>query len=246
MTQRLLLRSRSVLVSLLFQKLIDWVFLQNVTGIAKIAALRFQPSRRPQVATQKAKTKAAGFARPTSVAAAAAAAATVAGGGSGVGNTTTTEADAYVASSNATHGKTGPSAVDQSQPQPPAPKATLADWTANDNDDEENVNSFHQGEKRQRGGRKKRKKGNKGGEAAQIVQDWDDIYDPTRPNNYEEYVNSDEKRREIREWKEKLYAHRRTRRRDSLSSSEGEGEQRGRPAKGRAILLCNILFLSFW
>jgi splicing factor 45 len=40
------------------------------------------------------------------------------------------------------------------------------------------------------------------------VQDWDDIYDPTRPNNYEEYKHSDEKIREVREWKDRLYAHR--------------------------------------
>ena len=115
-------------------------------------------------------------------------------------------------------------------------KATLADWAATNNEDDDNVNGFYQGEKRQRGGRKKRKKGNKGGEFRQVVQDWDDIYDPTRPNNYEEYLNSDEKRREIREWKEKLYAHRRARRRDSVSSSS-DREDRERPVKGK-IHLC--------
>ena len=39
----------------------------------------------------------------------------------------------------------------------------------------------------------------------------DDIYDPTRPNNYEEYKHSEEKIREVREWKDRLYAHRRAR-----------------------------------
>ena len=69
----------------------------------------------------------------------------------------------------------------------------------------------------------------------QIVQDWDDIYDPTRPNSYEEYSNSDEKRREIREWKEKLYAHRRARRRDSVSSSS-EREDREPPVRGKVYI----------
>lgn len=60
-------------------------------------------------------------------------------------------------------------------------------------------------EKRQRGGRKKRKKTKEDSHAS---QNWDDIYDPSRPNNYEEYKHSDEKISELREWKDKLYAHR--------------------------------------
>ena len=40
------------------------------------------------------------------------------------------------------------------------------------------------------------------------MQDWDDIYDPSRPNSYEEYKNSEEKIREVREWKDVLYRHR--------------------------------------
>jgi hypothetical protein len=61
------------------------------------------------------------------------------------------------------------------------------------------------GEKRQRGGRKKRKKNR---EPQMVMQNWDDIYDPSRPNNYEEYRHSDEKILEVREWKDRLYAHR--------------------------------------
>ena len=94
-------------------------------------------------------------------------------------------------------------------------KTSLADWTADGDDD---VNGFYGGEKRQRGGRKKRKK-NK--EETVISQNWDDIYDPSRPNSYEEYKNSEEKIAEIREWKDRLYAHRMTRRRSSDSESEG-------------------------
>ncbi len=100
--------------------------------------------------------------------------------------------------------------------RPPA-KTTLAAWTADDEDDD--VNGFHGGEKRQRGGRKKRKK-NK--EESRVPQNWDDIYDPSRPNNYEEYKHSEEKIMEIREWKDKLYAHRMAKRRGSDSDSSDD------------------------
>lgn len=80
------------------------------------------------------------------------------------------------------------------------------------------MNGFYGGEKRQRGGRKKRKK-NK--EESHVPQNWDDIYDPSRPNNYEDYKHSDERIMEIREWKDKLYAHRLAKGRDSESDSSG-------------------------
>ena len=96
----------------------------------------------------------------------------------------------------------------------PPVKTTLADWTAEGEDND--VYDFYGSEKRQRGGRKKRKK-NK--EEYHVPQNWDDIYDPSRPNNYEDYKHSDEKILEIREWKDKLYAHRLAKRRDSESDS---------------------------
>ncbi|MCH1927757.1 hypothetical protein L6232_23465, partial [Shewanella sp. C31] len=83
----------------------------------------------------------------------------------------------------------------------------------------DDVNGFYAGEKRQRGGRKKRKKNR---EAQAVPQNWDDIYDPSRPNNYEEYKHSDEKIREVREWKDRLYAHRMARRRSSDMESDEE------------------------
>ncbi|RMJ26012.1 hypothetical protein PHISP_03094 [Aspergillus sp. HF37] len=86
---------------------------------------------------------------------------------------------------------------------------------ANEDDD---VNGFFVGEKRPRGGRKKRKKNH---EAQAAFQDWDGIYDPSRPNNYEEYKNSDEKIAEVREWKDRLYAHRMARSPSRDSDSEG-------------------------
>ena len=99
----------------------------------------------------------------------------------------------------------------------PAAKTTLADWTAEG--EENDVNGFYGGEKRQRGGRKKRKK-NK--EDSNAPQNWDDIYDPSRPNNYEDYKHSDEKIIEMREWKNKLYAHRITKRHNSGSDSSDD------------------------
>lgn len=95
----------------------------------------------------------------------------------------------------------------------PAAKSTLADWATADD-----VNGFYGEEKRQRGGRKRRKK-NKEDEI--VPQDWDDIYDPSRPNSYEEYKNSEEKIREVRDWKNRLYAHRtKQKRRDTTESDE--------------------------
>ncbi|KAK2625031.1 hypothetical protein QTJ16_005400 [Diplocarpon rosae] len=108
--------------------------------------------------------------------------------------------------------------------RPPA-KTTLADWTGVDDDD---VNGFCGGEKRQRGG--KRRKKNKPREEHIAVQDWDDIYDPSRPNSYEEYKHSDEKIREVREWKDRLYAHRMARK---ASSEKDSDEEEKRPQIGR-------------
>ena len=149
--------------------------------LAGSAALRFQPTRRPQLPAQKPKSK------PTLPKAAPAA------------------------------GAAAPAPAPASAPTATAPVSSLADWA-----DDDDVNGFYAGEKRQRGGRKKRKKN----QEAQFVQNWDDIYDPSRPNNYEEYKHSDEQIAEVREWKDRLYAHRmaRSASRDSLSD-----EERSRP-----------------
>lgn len=151
-----------------------------------IAALRFQPTKRPQLPTQKPKPKAS---FPKSV-----------------------PSSANNNASNQISSSTTPAV---SGPIRPPVKSTLADWTGGDDD----VNGFYGGEKRQRGGRKRRKK-NK--EETAVPQNWDDIYDPSRPNSYEEYKNSDEKIREVREWKDRLYAHRMAPRRSSDVESEDE------------------------
>lgn len=155
------------------------------------AALRFQPTRRPQLSSQKPKPKSS-FPKVTPV------------------NSTTTE-PSNVPLVKALASNSGKSAS----------KSTLADWAADDDD----VNGFYVGEKRQRGGRKRRKKNR---EEQAVAQDWDDIYDPSRPNNYEEYKNSDEKVREVREWKDRLYAHRMARK----TSSDSDDEELYRPKIG--------------
>ena len=71
-----------------------------------------------------------------------------------------------------------------------------------------------------------------------MVQNWDDIYDPSRPNNYEEYKNSDEKIREVREWKDRLYAHRMARRDSEISDSEDDIQSK--PQMNRKLL--SLLF----
>jgi splicing factor 45 len=117
-------------------------------------------------------------------------------------------------------------AAPPSTARPPA-KTTLADWTGIEDDD---VNGFYGGEKRQRGGRKRKRKPK---EEQVAVQDWDDIYDPTRPNSYEEYKHSDEKVREVREWKDRLYAHRMARKSSSDKDSEKDDY---RPTMGSKYL----------
>ena len=57
------------------------------------------------------------------------------------------------------------------------------------------------------------------------MQNWDDIYDPSRPNNYEEYKHSDERIREVREWKDRLYAHRMVRSHSDYSDSEDDARK---------------------
>lgn len=106
-----------------------------------------------------------------------------------------------------------------SQPSNPPLKSTLADWT----NDDEDVNGFYQGPKRERGGKKRRKKNR---EEYTVAQNWDDIYDPSRPNNYDEYKHSDEKIREVREWKDRLYAHRLSKKYSSDLDSGDEDTKR--------------------
>jgi len=141
-------------------------------------------------------------------------------------------AKAQLSSDNAAVASSSPNKLQgtaQSQP-----KMTLADWQ-NDEDDE----FYYQTEKKDWGNKKKKKK-KKNNEPE--VQNWDDIYDPTRPNNYEEYLRSDERIREIKEWKEHLYHHRLIKnRRSSILSSNSESDAVRRP--GTAIRSASPVFM---
>ncbi|KAK3358907.1 hypothetical protein B0T25DRAFT_628464 [Lasiosphaeria hispida] len=147
-------------------------------------ALRFQPIRRPQ-AKQPPKPKTAFHKPPLAAAAAAAAAAT------------TTAQTGTAASGN---GASAPSLAAAAA----LPRSTLADWTATE--DDEFLYNAAAAEKRQRGGRRKKRKKV---EDAPLETDWDELYDPARPTNVEEYLRSEERIQEVREWKAVLYAHRR-------------------------------------
>ncbi|TDZ15845.1 DNA-damage-repair/toleration protein [Colletotrichum orbiculare MAFF 240422] len=103
-------------------------------------------------------------------------------------------------------------------PQPPPPKTTLADWTATEEDEWR----YGTGDRyQQRGGRRKKKK--KGNDQP-VETNWDDLYDPSKPTNVEEYLRSDERIREIQDWKRLLYRHQR--RKSSSADSEEETERR--------------------
>lgn len=117
----------------------------------------------------------------------------------------------------------------EEQPPPPAAakpvpvvKTTLEDWVG----DDEDVNGYYASAKkeRQRGGRKKRKK-NKA--TPPPPTNWDDVYDPLRPNSYEEYKEGDEKIREMEDWRERLYGKKRRMRYDSSSESEDDRRPAG-------------------
>ncbi|KAF4975356.1 hypothetical protein FZEAL_7840 [Fusarium zealandicum] len=99
-------------------------------------------------------------------------------------------------------------------PTPAQPKTTLADWAATEEDEW----MYGTGEKRQRGGRKKKRKK----QQVEVETNWDDVYDPTRPTNVEEYLHSDEKVQEVREWKALLYRHRRKHDQSDISDDEDE------------------------
>ncbi|KAK3904100.1 hypothetical protein C8A05DRAFT_42799 [Staphylotrichum tortipilum] len=103
-------------------------------------------------------------------------------------------------------------------------RSTLADWAAQEDDDY--FPGPGGGDKRQRGGRKKKKRREQ--DQHRRETDWDELYDPARPTNVEEYLRSGERVREVREWKAVLYAHRRAASRSGESEDgDGDGGRRG-------------------
>ncbi|KAM7207595.1 hypothetical protein V8F20_002073 [Naviculisporaceae sp. PSN 640] len=170
------------------------------------SALRFQPIRRPQVKQpNKPKPTFPKAFIPASATAAAGTAATSSGSDGAATGAATTSATAQPAAAAA-----------------PAPvqRSTLADWTATEEDD-----YLYGAGQYQRGGRRKKKKKNND---VPEETNWDDLYDPARPTNIEEYLQSDERLREIQEWKDVLYAHRRNRRTETMSRSRSRSSSRGR------------------
>ena len=107
----------------------------------------------------------------------------------------------------------------------PIVKTTIEDWTGDADDD---VNGFYANNRDQRrAGRKKRKKNR---DTPPPPTNWDDAYDPSRPNSYDEYKDSDEKIRELEDWRDRVLPRRR---RDSYDSEEDERERdRDRPGLG--------------
>lgn len=163
------------------------------------SALRFQPIRRPQA---KQTTKPRGF-FPKATATAAASKAPTAEPTAPPGDRAVETEAALVAPGTTTASASA------------AGKPTLADWAAMAEEDYDRYGPMT--EKRQRGGRKRKKRK----QELHAETNWDDIYDPLRPTNVEEYLRSDEKINEVREWRALLYRHRRGSR-DSITSDEEE------------------------
>ncbi|KAK0256079.1 hypothetical protein LTR91_011736 [Friedmanniomyces endolithicus] len=161
----------------------------------KDAALQFQPVRRPQA---QAKIN-----RP----------AKKAGNGHMPSSSTTT---ASLAPSASSPDKQTPITSTPSQ-QPSVQRSNFADWVGDEDEDY----FVDDKPKPERGGRnKKKKKGGKLQQEATRSWSWDDIYDPSMPNNYADYKGSDEQIMEIRDWKARLYYH-------QLKSAKTSGAPRG-------------------
>ncbi|KAI6363072.1 hypothetical protein MCOR25_006016 [Pyricularia grisea] len=183
------------------------------------AMLRFQPMRRPQQG-QKPKPKGA-FLKIGAITAPASTTTTTAAAAATAASASTTTA---AATSNSADSSVASATIQQ------PPRSKLADWAATEDDEY----TYGLG-KRHRGGRKAKKKNNRDDRDRQT--DWDELYDPARPTNVEEYLRSDERIAEIREWKGVLYAHRRrreqnrtrSRSRGSCGSSSGSEAARAPP-----------------
>lgn len=126
-------------------------------------------------------------------------------------------------------------------------RSTLADWTATAEEDEYLYGSGG-GQYRERGGRRKKKKK---AQDVPVETNWDEIYDPSRPTNLDEYLQGEDYLQSEREWKDILYAHRRKRRSSSRSygysrdNSDDEGYDR-RPAEGEFISTRSIEIKFKW
>jgi len=114
------------------------------------------------------------------------------------------------------------------EPARPVVKTSLNDWAHTGNSDDD-VNGFYASKEKERDRRRKKRRKNKEAEFEPV--DWDDIYDPARPSNYEEYRDGDEKIREMDEWRDRLYGQKYGR--DGARSDEGDSEDDYRPTMNR-------------
>lgn len=104
-------------------------------------------------------------------------------------------------------------------------KSNFEDWVGDEDD------AYVYQDNRPRGSKKQRNKKNKN---QAPTWDWDDIYDPSRPNNYADYKGSEEQSCEIRDWKARLYYHQlkaaKNSNKNGVSHSDGEDAHKARPA----------------
>lgn len=175
------------------------------------AALRFQPTFRPSASTAKPKAKAP--MKPIGAATTAV--------------KTTTETSVATTTTKSTNTTT----ATPIEPARPVVKTTLNDWAHTGNSDDD-VNGFYASKEKERDRRRKKRRKNKEAEFEPV--DWDDIYDPARPNNYEEYRDGDEKIREMEEWRDRLYGNKYGR--DGGRSDEGDSEDDYRPSLNSELL----------
>ena len=122
------------------------------------------------------------------------------------------------------------------EPARPVVKTSLNDWAHTGNSDDD-VNGFYASKEKERDRRRKKRRKNKEAEFEPV--DWDDIYDPARPNNYEEYRDGDEKIREMDEWRDRLYGKKYGR--DRTRSDEGDSEDDYRPTINREFQVYRFL-----
>ena len=174
------------------------------------ASLQFQPIRRPQASQQQQRNK-----------------------------PKTTGSSAHKFSSSTVSASAAFSGADKtvisSTPvqQPHARTTNFSDWVG-DNDED-----FQYQEKRERGGkRSKNKKKRAKGEPTRIW-DWDDIYDPTQPSVYADYKGSEEQMREVRDWKARLYYHKR-KEEAKRSKSGSEAPPSRKPANSASTHICSM------
>ncbi|KAI5840843.1 hypothetical protein DFP73DRAFT_500100 [Morchella snyderi] len=116
----------------------------------------------------------------------------------------------------------------------PITKTTLEDWTGDDD-----VNGFYSSSSKQHhrssnttSNSKKRRK--KARDTPPPPTNWDDVYDPSRPNSYEEYREGDEKVREMQDWRERVYGRRHRQRDDSWGGDSDEDDGRDGAYKAAA------------